>query len=100
MGRAKTPVSEPLWMALLNCTVKAASVTVERLLLAWTYFLIPWRLLQSLAWGTTRCTMHPTRAVDGWQRGDELTDLLPLRSLSCWPRDVSVQIRERREVRW
>lgn len=43
-GRAKTPLSEPFWRARLNCAVKTASLTPVRLLLAWTYFLMAWRL--------------------------------------------------------
>lgn len=39
LGRSKTPVSLPLARARLNWVVKAASVTLERLLFAWTYFL-------------------------------------------------------------
>lgn len=44
-GRAKTPLSDPRWSALLNWVVKAASLVPARLLLANTYFLRAWRLL-------------------------------------------------------
>ena len=47
-GRAKTPLSEPFWSALLNWEVKAASETPPRLLLVWTYFLMAWRLQERL----------------------------------------------------
>jgi hypothetical protein len=47
LGRAKAPLSEPLCSALLNWAVNWASVAPPRLLLAWTYFLMAWRLLRA-----------------------------------------------------
>lgn len=57
-GRAKTPLSEPRCRALLNWVVKAASLTPERLLLAWTYFLMAWRLQTAMI---SNCNFDHTR---------------------------------------
>lgn len=103
-GRAKTPASPPFARALLNCAVNWFSVELERLLLAWTYFLIAWRLCGKKsagkrALGGSSCASSLLMAGRRRRpRRRESTNLLPLRSLSYSTQDASVKSPDRARV--
>lgn len=73
LGRAKTPLSEPLDRAALKRALKVASVMAPRLLLARTYFFSVWREdpLRSLSYsdGVRDWTCwNERKRCNGWLR--------------------------------